>query len=114
MNEVGKYFYNNGGAYLTFGVHDHMVLPTAIKLVDRNNTPDGWTLGETTAMTGTSEEGWKISFHGSRFEGYGTSYAADIDITKLQAGFNLSELTSGKSVMLQFGNVSEVAFRIRE
>ncbi len=69
------------------------------------NTDDltGWTVGATSTMTGNPTDGWKIDFYGVRDVSYGTSYAAGIDVSKLQVKFNLSDLPTGKSIVLQLG-----------
>ncbi len=61
----------------------------------------GWTLGATSKMSGNPEEGWQIDFTGVAEITYGTSYQANVDVSKLQVKFNLSDLPAGKMFFLQ-------------
>lgn len=64
----------------------------------------GWTPGETTTLTGTPANGWRIDFTGLYFVDNGTSYEAAIDASRLQMKFDLSELAPGKNVILQLAS----------
>lgn len=64
----------------------------------------GWTPGATSALYGGPTEGWKVDFYGARYESNGSSYEANIDISKLQVNFNLSEVVQGQGVILQLGD----------
>ena len=75
-----------------------------ISFIEKAKDLTGWMPGATSALYGSSVEGWKIDFYGARYEGNGSSYTADIDISRLQVNFNLTGLTQGKEIILQFGD----------
>ena len=76
-----------------------------LKKQEDNSDLTGWTLGATSRMTGNPEEGWQLDFTGLRFPNNGTSYKTDMDVSKLQVKFNISDLAVGKSIILQLANL---------
>ncbi len=63
----------------------------------------GWTLGNTSTMTGNPADGWQLEFSEMYFVPNGTSYVADTGVSGLQVRLNLSALANNEQFLLQLG-----------
>ena len=82
-----------------------MLLPSVMSVMANGETADdtsGWTIGSTSQLSGNPTKGWKLEL--GTHDGTSSAYQAQIDVARLQMGFDLSGLADDHTFILGFGD----------
>ena len=82
-----------------------MLLPSVMSGMANGETADdtsGWTIGSTSQLSGNPTKGWELEL--GTHDGTSSAYQAQIDVARLQMGFDLSGLADDHTFILGFGD----------